>query len=206
MSLIFFQRACSASVFRPHIRNARDLFTFSFMLRRDSSLSKQASSVPLAQVCNASLPKALCIEKYAAVMPYHFFRPTSNGTSTPTFRSTSVPNDTSFGLVNQSDFLVFDRERGLDLLGPNPSYDFVFDVSMAVHEAPVYVVAQSKLYLSQVTFPQTHCLNWGPTTSAARPATRLPPLASDRPEPIPSHALRIRLKPTRLRTQRRYIP
>lgn len=105
---------------------------------------------PLAQICNSSLPKVLCIEKYASVMPYHFFRPVSNGTSTPTFGSTSVPNDTSFGLVNSSDFLVFDRERGLELLGPSSSYEFVFDVSKAVHEAPVYVAAQNKLYLSRV--------------------------------------------------------
>ena len=98
---------------------------------------------PLAQVCNASLPAVLCVEKYAAVMPYHFFRPTPNGTSTPTFGSTFVPNDTSFGLVNQSDLLVFDRERGLELLGSSPSLEFVFNVSKAVHE-------ENKLYLSQV--------------------------------------------------------
>ncbi|KAL9604983.1 MAG: hypothetical protein Q9219_000171 [cf. Caloplaca sp. 3 TL-2023] len=84
-------------------------------------------------------------------MPYHFFRNISNGTSGPTFGSTSVPNDTSFALVNKADFLVFDQQRGLEILGPNPSYDFVFKVSEAVHEAPVYVPFQNKLYLSQPT-------------------------------------------------------
>ena len=105
---------------------------------------------PLAQQCNSSLPNVLCINKYASVMPYHFFRNISNGTSEDTFGSTSVPNDTSFALVNNADFLVFDQQRGLDILGSNPTYDFVFKTSEAVHEAPVYVASQNKLYLSQV--------------------------------------------------------
>ncbi|MCJ1261832.1 hypothetical protein MMC22_001700 [Lobaria immixta] len=105
---------------------------------------------PLAQVCNTSLPKVLCINKYASVMPYHFFREVSNGSYLSVFGSTSVPNDTSFGLVNKADFLVFDRKRGLDLLGPNPSYELAFNVSEGIHEAPVYVASQNKLYFSQL--------------------------------------------------------
>jgi len=108
---------------------------------------------PLAESCNASLPKVVCINQYASVMPYHFFRAVSNGTSQPTFGSTSVPNDTSFGQVSSADFLVFDRKRGLELLGTNPSYEYVFHVDGAVHEAPVYVPAQNKLYLSQLAPP-----------------------------------------------------
>ncbi|KAL8711594.1 MAG: hypothetical protein Q9220_004004 [cf. Caloplaca sp. 1 TL-2023] len=108
---------------------------------------------PLAQLCDSSLPNVLCINKYASVLPYHFFRNISEGTSEPTFGSTSVPNDTSFALVDKADFLVFDRERGLELLGANPTYDFVFKVSEAVHEAPVYVASQNKLYLSQLAPP-----------------------------------------------------
>lgn len=108
---------------------------------------------PLAQVCNTSLPKVLCVNKYAAVMPYHFFREVSNATYNSVFGSTSVPNDTTFGLVDKADFLVFDRQRGLDLLGPHPSYEFVFDVPESVHEAPVYVASQNKLYFSQLAPP-----------------------------------------------------
>lgn len=108
---------------------------------------------PLVQVCNTSLPKVLCINKYVAVIPYHFFREVSNGSYLSVFGSTSVPNDTSFGLVTKADFLVFDRKRGLDLLGPNPSYELAFNVSAAVHEAPVYVRSQNKLYFSQLAPP-----------------------------------------------------
>ncbi|MCJ1244441.1 hypothetical protein MMC30_001639 [Trapelia coarctata] len=83
-------------------------------------------------------------------MPYHFFRNVSQISTEYTFGSTSVPNDTSFGLVEKSDFLVFDRERGLDLLGPNPTYEFVFNVPFTVHEAPVYAPVQDKLFFSQL--------------------------------------------------------
>lgn len=105
---------------------------------------------PLASICNGSLPKVVCIQKYASVIPYPFFRPVSNGTSNPDFKSTSVPGDLSFAEVGTADFLVFDRARGLELLGSNPTYDHVFKVNSAVHEAPVYVPSQNKLYLSQL--------------------------------------------------------
>lgn len=114
---------------------------------------------PLAQQCSTLLANVLCINKYASVMPYHFFRDTSNGTTKPTFGSTTVPNDTSFGLVDEANFLVFDQQRGLEILGSNPSYDFVFEVSEAVHEAPVYVPYQNKLYLSQVYQCKRRTLN-----------------------------------------------
>ena len=105
---------------------------------------------PLAQECSPDLPRVVCINKYASVMPYHFFRNISNGTFTPSFPSTSVPSDPSFALVDDADFLVFDRERGLEVLGTSPSYRYVFEVSEAVHEAPVYIASQNKLYFSQV--------------------------------------------------------
>ncbi|MCJ1466325.1 hypothetical protein MMC07_004944 [Pseudocyphellaria aurata] len=105
-------------------------------------------------------------------MPYHFFREVSNATYTSVFGSTSVPNDTTFGLVKEADFLVFDQQRGLDLLGPHPSYEFVFAVPESVHEAPVYVASQNKLYFSQLAPPpgylpqQVIDLNQNPPTLA----------------------------------------
>lgn len=108
---------------------------------------------PLTEWCGAYSSGVLCINRYAAVMPYHFLREVANDTAMPTFGSTSVPNDTSFAQVNNADFLVFDRKRGLDLLGSSPSYEFAFDVADAVHEAPVYVASQNKLYFSQLAPP-----------------------------------------------------
>ncbi len=115
--------------------------------------AQTGSSLPLAQPCDISLASVVCINNYASVMPYHFFRAAANSAPDSGFGQTSVPNDTSFALVASADFLVFDRRRGLDLLGSKPRYEFVFEVSEAVHEAPVFVPAQNKLYLSQLAPP-----------------------------------------------------
>lgn len=105
---------------------------------------------PLVSDCVPNIPRVLCINQYASVMPYPFFRNISNGTSNPPFPSTFVPNDPSFAKVEDAEFLIFDFHRGLEILGSEPSYEFVFEVSEAVHEAPVYVASENKLFLSQV--------------------------------------------------------
>lgn len=87
------------------------------------------------------------------MLPYHFNLTTSSTTSITDFRNTSVPSDPSFELVADADFVVFDKARGLQYLGANPSYEYIFEVSNAVHEAPVYVPKQNLLYLSQLAPP-----------------------------------------------------
>lgn len=63
-------------------------------------------------------------------MPYHFYRQAStNGSYEDTLQSTIVGNDSSWGLVGKADFLVFDQERGMDVLGEEPSYEFMFNVN-----------------------------------------------------------------------------
>ena len=108
---------------------------------------------PLAVTCGPSSANIVCIRRYASVMPYHFFRHRSPPDADVSFPATHVPNDTSFGLVGDADFLVFDRKRGLEVLGSNPTYDKVFTVSDAVHEAPVYVPSLNKLFLSNLAPP-----------------------------------------------------
>ena len=48
---------------------------------------------------------------------------------------------------------MFNRQLGLQYLGQDPSYEFVFAVSKAVHEAPVYAPKQNLLFLSQLAPP-----------------------------------------------------
>ncbi|KAK6433901.1 hypothetical protein LTR95_009917 [Oleoguttula sp. CCFEE 5521] len=108
-------------------------------------------SLPVAKTCGPTTANIVCIDRYASVLPYHFFRESSvNETS---FGQTSVPNDTSFALVGEADFLVFDEKRALRALGSAPTYDFIFNVSAAVHEAPVWVPALNKLFISQLAPP-----------------------------------------------------
>ncbi|KAF8864448.1 calcium-dependent phosphotriesterase [Acephala macrosclerotiorum] len=105
---------------------------------------------PLVQTCGPTSNIA-CINHYASVMPYHFYREASDNASyEDTFPSTTVGNDSSFSLLKGADFLVFDHDRGLEMLGSSPSYEYMFAVNDAVHEAPVYSPVTNKLYLSQL--------------------------------------------------------
>jgi len=109
-------------------------------------------SSPVAKTCGPSTANIVCLDKYASVLPYHFFRNSTTSPEDPIpFGSTSVPNDTSFGLVKDADFLVFDQARAFELLGESPTVDFIFDLSTAVHEAPVYVPGLNKLFFSQLS-------------------------------------------------------
>lgn len=69
-----------------------------------------------------------------------------------TFGDTTI-NGSALSDIKSANFLVFDKKRGLKALGTHPSYQYVFKVSDAVHEAPVYVASQNKLYMSQLAPP-----------------------------------------------------
>ena len=99
-----------------------------------STVAQIGATVPVASACDNSLPSVVCINKYGAVLPYHFFRKPDGPKNQLPLSSLDVPKNPSFDLVRNADFLVYDRDRGLDLLGPNPSHEFVFTVSEAVHE------------------------------------------------------------------------
>lgn len=107
---------------------------------------------PLASSCGSLPPSVVCINKYAAVIPYPFERPVyRGGPKDPgdTFPSTSVPKDPSFALTKNASFIVFDEKRGLEILGANPTYEFIFKLKPFVHEAPVYIPSQNKIIFSE---------------------------------------------------------
>ncbi|KAI9859782.1 MAG: hypothetical protein M1813_006499 [Trichoglossum hirsutum] len=106
----------------------------------------------VAEKCGPSSASVVCINHYGAVLPYHFYR-SPNGTSEDPYGLTSVPADPSFAQVATADFLVFDQSRGLNILGPHPTYEHVFNVSQSIHEAPVWVPKLNKLFLSQLAPP-----------------------------------------------------
>ncbi|KIX07676.1 uncharacterized protein Z518_02330 [Rhinocladiella mackenziei CBS 650.93] len=107
---------------------------------------------PIVEDCGSN-GAIVCVNKYAAVLPYHFNRSISNNDVHYDFRDTTVGNASSFDLLADADFVVFDRERGMEYLGSNPSYEFMFAVSEAVHEAPVYAPKQNLLFMSQLAPP-----------------------------------------------------
>jgi hypothetical protein len=126
--------------------------TTSWLIYGTIVCAQSVVSSSVARACGPSTSKVVCLDRYASVLPYHFFRNDTVTNPLP-FGSTSVPNDTSFGLVQDADFIVFDTPRAFQLLGEAPQYDFMFNVSSAVHEAPVYVPSLNKLFLSQLAPP-----------------------------------------------------
>lgn len=126
---------------------------------------------PLAGPCQANLSNVVCINKYAAVMPYPFERVVSrDGPLDPAdnFEGTVVPNDSSFNLTKSANFILFDKEIGLKILGPRPSYEFVFALNPSIHEAAVYIPDQNKIIFSEFRYglvlPLAIDLNQSPPT------------------------------------------
>jgi hypothetical protein len=121
------------------------------------SFAQTGLQTPLVTQCHPnSASKVACITKYLSVLPYHFFRPTGNASYGPTqINQVELPSaySAASNSLKSADFLVFDKKRGLELLGANPTYEYIFHVSDAVHEAPVYWEAGNKLFLSQLAPP-----------------------------------------------------
>lgn len=116
------------------------------------SLNAQVVSPLATSACPPwDSPKVVCINHYASVMPAHFFRNVSEAPpSEDTYASTKVPTDPSFATVANASFLVFDRERGLEILGDEPILQGVFEVDPVPHEGPVFVPGLNKLYVTQI--------------------------------------------------------
>lgn len=125
-------------------------FTTAFAIL--SAALQQDPVQPLAEICGPNTANIVCINQYAAVMPYPFSR---DALAWEKFEEDSLRtmkiNDSSFTtLIPPAEFIIYDRERGLKILGENPTYEFIFNVSQNFHEAPVYVPTQNKLYSSQL--------------------------------------------------------
>lgn len=132
-------------------------FTHTLLLRLlvavlSSAAVKAQIVSPLAEAsCSPwNSPHVVCINHYSSVMPFHFFRKVSQSYPQDTYGSTSVPADPSFAAVAGADILVFDQERALEVLGPDPSVEFMFRVAPVNHEGPVFVPDLNELYVTQM--------------------------------------------------------
>ncbi|KAF9887450.1 hypothetical protein FE257_010167 [Aspergillus nanangensis] len=120
-----------------------------YSILAETTLAQPGITDPISEVCG---PSVICVNHYANVLPYHFHRNISTLYVPSSFGDTAV-NGTTLPDVKAVDFVVFDQKRGLEILGPNPSHEFMFTVSYAVHEAPVFVESLNKLFLSQLSPP-----------------------------------------------------
>lgn len=116
---------------------------------RASNASTTGNTKPIAAKCGPNTANIICVDN-SAVFPPSFSRDPNPAVG---YAGTKVPDDASFQLLAKADFMVFDRKRGLELLGPSPKVEKVFDVLNVIHEAPVYVPQQNKLYFAQAGPP-----------------------------------------------------
>ena len=109
---------------------------------------------PLAERCGPSSANIVCINHYSSVMPDNFYRKPINNSFDPTqdppYEATTISDDPSWDLTAGADFLVFDRARGLELLGPAPKNEFRFTIAEVFHDAPVFNPPTNELYFSQL--------------------------------------------------------
>lgn len=104
-----------------------------------SALSVTSAIHSVVQNCTQySGPQFVCMYRYASLMPPVFQRVVVDDISNPdTFPATIIPSDGAFQKVANATFLIWDENRAAEILGSNPTYEFVFPISKAGHEAPV---------------------------------------------------------------------
>ena len=105
-----------------------------------SALSVTSMAQSVVQNCTSySGPQFVCIHRYASlIVPPVFERVVVNDIArADTFPSTNIPNDPAFKKVANATFLIWDEGRAGQVLGSNPTYEFMFQISDAGHEAPV---------------------------------------------------------------------
>ena len=128
---------------------------FAFSLPEQVAISehvgaKLQENAELVRSCAGyEFPHVICINRYGSVIKGDFERRVLDG-SADSYASTSTPGDSSFGFASQATFLVFDPARGRQILGPSPTFDFMFSLPNLTHEGPVYVPDTNELYFARV--------------------------------------------------------
>jgi hypothetical protein len=88
-------------------------------------------------------------------MPGNFYRgpppPSINPLDQPSYAQTKIPADESWGLVEDADFIIYDKERGLKILGDKPTSEFAFEITPLFHDATVYDPYTNEVYFSQLS-------------------------------------------------------
>ncbi|KAL7619416.1 hypothetical protein AAE478_009955 [Parahypoxylon ruwenzoriense] len=106
----------------------------------------------LAEHCSGyGFPQVICICRHGSLIHGDFERNVSNVLGDEdTYPSTHAPGEPTFTSIRDADFLVWDANVGSQILGPEPSLDFMFIVELVSHEAPVYSPPTNELYFSRL--------------------------------------------------------
>ena len=143
---------------------------------------------PLVELCGptSNTTSIVCVSRYSAVLPNHFFRAPINNTYFPTaepsYEQTAGINktDPSFELLSNASFVVWDRKRALPLLSSNAKNEFIFQTTVAVTDAPVYAPDTNELYFSELipNFLAQNVINLTASPPTLSNKTAKPPIYS----------------------------
>lgn len=101
----------------------------------------------VARICGPTTANVTCVTRYGSYLPPSFSR---NPDPSVAYTGTEVPDDSSWALVQNADFVLYDEQRGLEVLGPCPKISRgIIDVLNVIHEAPVFVPELNKLFVAQ---------------------------------------------------------
>lgn len=89
-------------------------------------LAGESIAEQLFSRCHPST-RVACVKNYAAAIPDPFFRPLSTDLEhTYDFSDIAIAGDESTQILNDSEFLIFDQQRGMEILG-SPSYETLWN-------------------------------------------------------------------------------
>lgn len=109
-------------------------------------------ATPKLLVHRCGIPGAVCLNQHAARMGLPFYRGAPNGTLASNYGDTDVPEDESWKMVAGAGFVIFDEERGREVLGDSPSVEFRFPTNpYAIHESPTFVPGLNKIFFSDLS-------------------------------------------------------
>ncbi|KAI5924923.1 hypothetical protein F4810DRAFT_661972 [Camillea tinctor] len=122
----------------------------SIVMRATSNSSipgNSSSSSPMARVCGPNTANVTCLNRYGSLLPPSYSRDPDPSIG---YTGAEVPDDSSWSLVQNADFVLFDEKRGLEILGSAPKISRgIIPVLNVIHEAPVFVPGINKLFVTQ---------------------------------------------------------
>ncbi|PSR80682.1 hypothetical protein BD289DRAFT_455177 [Coniella lustricola] len=146
MSLFFsslFLLGAGATLVSGHV----PFSTANLPLLSRASNNTANNTAGVARKCGPTTANITCVNRYGSYLPPSFSRDPDPAVA---YTGTIVPDDPTWALVQEADFVLYDEVRGLEVLGSAPTISRgIIEVLNVIHEAPVFVPELNKLFVAQ---------------------------------------------------------